>query len=1009
MLALLGFVLFFVAPSWACSLDADCGSADNSQPGLCVGGVCQCGIGFSGNQLVDPTACSLTCSPAPVPDSVAFLREPNVTVTASGGNVVLDVSMAPYLKQTPASVAFLNPLNGSACPLMPSQLGSGQWTQEIVNDASQCFSHYVFAAPFAASVGEACWETLAPSVETGAQYSITFNQYKTQVEVIQEGLAPFGQSASRAVKDDVTIKRAFRRDYTISVATQFKPNSAPFSLIAAPPVGPTAVDDSATTPQNVPKTIAVLGNDIAGYQTLDGVDVPNALDASTLTIVTQPEHGSLSISEGAIVYTPSDLYHGPDAFSYQICDAASLCDSANVAIQVLPDPPVANDDAAQCAFESSVDIDILANDVAGVGGFMTVMILDQPTSGSVSIFDNNTVRYTAGSGFSGLDNFTYQVCDGSNPTMLCDSAVVTVDVDGTGPVAVNDALSVPQNSGASNVNVLANDLQGTEALNPGSVTILEGPSNGVASVVADGSINYTPAAGYHGPDTVRYEVCDVASPPKCASAVVAISVVPSGPQAVDDSISTPYSQQVTVPVLSNDVAGAQPLQPSSVSIVSAPSSGSATVNPDGSISYTPNAGFVGSDSLTYQVCDNSTPTPLCDTATVTIVVQPLSGAGIQYRLVTIDYDLLGNAIAATVQTRTPSSAKVASVQLSADSSGLAPVVSGPTTGTACDAASPAGSCDQFHEIRFSNTPCSVSAAEMVLTAEFKCADGSDPSTCGYQSVQSSFRLDNLILTYDACPRVVQYGVDSAVSFLRLHEDVPRAVPVSAPAQQGSTLYGRCSVEPSAGATFQSVTLSALNVIQQSAGGPIDLGDKLGESYLLMLSALSQNSPTNPVWDFNLEMDPSIFLLANTYYLEATLDLTFANTGPLTRKLRMPLLARASGAKLRSTLSNPHAVALVALSERADNDSETQEGIFSNTFEMRAADAEAEATDGASSSAESGSNTAMIAGIAGGVAGLVVVSAFIVAAVVFKKRRDSRERSASDAPLRSVGVSNDLDL
>merc|ERR1711916_257283 len=246
------------------------------------------------------------------------------------------------------------------------------------------------------------------------------------------------------------------------------------------------------------------------------------------------------------------------------------------------------------------------------------------------------------------------------------------------------------------------------------------------------------------------------------------------------------------------------------------------------------------------------------------------------------------------------------------------------------------------------------------------------------------------------------------SFLRLHEDVPRAVPVSTPAQQGSTLYGRCSVEMGAGATFQSVTLSALNVIQQSAGGPIDLGDKLGESYLLMLSALSQNSPTNPVWDFNLEMDPSVFLLANTYYLEATLDLTFANTGPLTRKLRMPLLARASGAKLRSTLSNPHAVALVALSERADNDSETQEGIFSNTFEMRAADSEAEATDGASSS-ESGSNTAMIAGIAGGVAGLVVVSAFIVAAVVFKKRRDSRERSASDAPLRSVGVSNDLDL
>merc|ERR1711991_904214 len=481
---------------------------------------------------------------------------------------------------------------------------------------------------------------------------------------------------------------------------------------------------------------------------------------------------------------------------------------------------------------------------------------------------------------------------------------------------------------------------------------------------------------------------------------VAISVVRSGPQAVDDSISTPYSQQVTVPVLSNDVAGAQPLQPSSMSIVSAPSSGSATVNPDGSISYTPNAGFVGSDSLTYQVCDNSTPTFLCDTATVTIVVQPLSGAGIQYRLVTIDYDLLGNAIAATVQTRTPASAKVANVQLSTDSSGLAPVVSGPTTGAACDAASPAGFCDQFHEIKFSDDPCLVRDAELVLTAEFKCADGADPSTCGYQSVQSSFRLDNLILTYDACPRVVQYGVDSAASFLRLHDDVPRAVPVSAPALQSSTLYGRCSVEPLAGSTFQSVTLTAMKVFQQDAAGPIDLGDQLNAAFMIMLSPLTSNNPTNPIWDFDLFMEPTVFLLANTYYLEATLDPTFENTGTLTRKLRIPLtrkmLARRGNAVLRRALSNPGAMDLVAVSGRAEesNNNQQQEGVFSNIFALRASEEE----EVAEQPEASGSNTAMIAGIAGGIAGLVVVAAFIVVVVVVKKRRRTRDRSASDAPL-----------
>jgi len=106
------------------------------------------------------------------------------------------------------------------------------------------------------------------------------------------------------------------------------------------------------------------------------------------------------------------------------------------------------------------------------------------------------------------------------------------------------------------------------------------------------------------------------------------------------------------------------------------------------------------------------------------------------------------------------------------------------------------------------------------------------------------------------------------------------------------------------------------------------------------------------------------------------------------------------------------VALVAISGRgADNDSETQEGIFSNTFLLRAADEDkAEDESGPNGAAASGDgNTAVIAGVAGGVAGLVVVSAFIVVAIVYKRRRNSRERSTSDAPLRSVGVSNDLDL
>ena len=1007
------FVLFFfIYSAVACTSNLECGSADDSAPGLCENGICQCGVGYSGNQPIDPTSCSLVCAPPPVPDAVAFLKEPNVTVGASAGNLVMDINMDPYLNQIPATVAFLNPTNGSACALMAAQLGAGAWTQELLNGAGECDSRYLYAAPFAATVGQQCWNTLPASVESGAQYQVTFNQYQTQVEIIQKGQAPFGQAANKRQAKDVEITRAFRRDYTISVATQFRPNSAPFTLLASPPVGPTAVDDSASTPQNVPKTIVVLSNDLGGYQNQDGVNVPNALNPSSLSILVQPLHGSLAIVEGTVVYTPNNLYHGPDSFSYQICDAAALCDNALVSINVTPDPPVANADSAQVPFEDIVEVAVLTNDVAGVGGLVTLTIAENadPASGVCSV-SGEGVAFQAATGFVGLANCTYQICDGSNPTVLCDTAIIVIDVGGAGPLAVPDAITLPQNSPSSAINVLSNDQDGgTNALNPASVSIIVAPISGRISGLntSSGAVSYTPQTGFHGIATFTYQVCDVnPQGALCSSAVVTITISPNAPVANDDSISTAYASDVTIPILSNDVPGAQPIDISSVSVTSGPANGVFTINPvDGSIIYIPNTGFVGSDSFVYEVCDTSIPAPLCDTAVVTIVVNPIGGAGFQYRLVEIDYDILGEQIGAVVQTRTAISAKVQNVQFvpngPSGSTGVSAVVSGPTTGASCDPASPAGFCDQFHEIKFSDDPCLVSDAELVLTAEFRCADGSDPSTCGYAVFQNSYTMNQLILTYDACPRVVQYGVDSAASFLRLHDDVPRAVPVSAPALQSSTLYGRCSVEPLAGSTFQSVTLTAMKVFQQDAAGPIDLGDQLNAAFMIMLSPLTSNNPTNPIWDFDLFMEPTVFLLANTYYLEATLDLTFENTGTLTRKLQIPLtrkmLARRGNAVLRRALSNPGAMDLVAVSGRAEesNNNQQQEGVFSNIFALRASEEE----EVAEQPEASGSNTAMIAGIAGGIAGLVVVAAFIVVVVVVKKRRRTRDRSASDAPLKA---------
>jgi hypothetical protein len=453
-------------------------------------------------------------------------------------------------------------------------------------------------------------------------------------------------------------------------------------------------------------------------------------------------------------------------------------------------------------------------------------------------------------------------------------------------------------------------------------------------------------------------------------------------------------------------------------VVTPASNGVATVQVDGQIRYVPASGFTGSDSIRYEVCDNSTPTPLCAQATLTVVVDgiPAEVVVLRYRLVTIDYDVLGHAIRATVQTQTPVQAKVANVQLwigANPSSGLATVIGAPATGAACAPGSPTGFCDQFHVVTFAENPCSVQGGVLVLSADFQCASGGAPASCGYINAKSTYRLGNLAIAYDACPRIVQYGINTAASFLHLNTDEARTTVVADPQQQGSVLYGRCSIQPSTGASFQSVTLVTLNAFQQTAGGALNLGDQKGLTQrLLMRSPLTQTSAASGVWDFDLTLDPAFFNITEVYYLEATIDLTFANTGALSKRLTLPVMIskKAEGkGSLRSQLrSGGEQVELVVVSRAGSAAAapSSQTGVLSEKFQMLPAPRVAAA---ATTQAVAGSSTGMIAGIAAGVAVAALAAAGIIVAVIVSRRR-KRNGETADTPMMVVASSsNDLDL
>jgi subtilisin family serine protease len=106
------------------------------------------------------------------------------------------------------------------------------------------------------------------------------------------------------------------------------------------------------------------------------------------------------------------------------------------------------------------------------------------------------------------------------------------------------------------------------------------------------------------------------------SVVEVTEVCPGAPVAEDDAATTSRDTPVAIDVLAND--SDPDGDPLTVASVADPANGSARIEPDQAVTYTPDPGFVGTDSFDYEACD---PGGLCDSATVTVTVEDRAAEG----------------------------------------------------------------------------------------------------------------------------------------------------------------------------------------------------------------------------------------------------------------------------------------------------------------------------------------------------------------------------------------------
>ncbi|WP_210607808.1 tandem-95 repeat protein [Priestia flexa] len=390
-----------------------------------------------------------------------------------------------------------------------------------------------------------------------------------------------------------------------------------FTILVSDGQGGTAVSTVTINvlPVNDPPVTSDLFFTIAEDTGISSQVVAFDVDGDPLTYALQnPALNGTAVvnADGTFTYTPNPNYNGTDRFTVLVSDGqgGTAVSTVNITIVPVNDPPTVPNYTFSTKEDSSVTGAIVGFDVDG--NPLTYTLQTQAANGVAVVNANGTFTYTPNLNFNGTDVFTVLVSDGQGGTAV---STVTINVQPVNdpPVTADLTFTINEDTVLSN-QVPATDPEG----DPLTFSLLNAPINGTAVVNADGTFTYTPNLNYNGTDTFSVLVSDGQGGTAVSNVFITIIPVNDPPVVQDRTITT----TVNIPILSSVPASDPEGNALTYTVSQPPTNGTVVLNPDGTLTYTPNPGYIGGDVFTVLVTDSEGATAL---STITVTVLATNG------------------------------------------------------------------------------------------------------------------------------------------------------------------------------------------------------------------------------------------------------------------------------------------------------------------------------------------------------------------------------------------------